>query len=152
LAHRVIEYVEDGLAQPSEPSIPASIGRVTSRPRTCRAHQQVGDEVDFPSSFGHRQWMLHPVDADFEATTLQDSAKRTRLIISATRYSPDYPAKSLAGAVSVVGVGAGIAASVGSGASAVDHDALITDPGSHGSHRRERGGQDGRRCALRVCW
>jgi hypothetical protein len=107
LAHRVIEYVEDGLAQPSEPSIPTSIGRVTSRPRPCRAHQQVGDEVDFPSSFGHRQWMLHPVDADFEATTLQDSAKRTR---------------------------------------------LITDPGSHGSHRRERGGQDGRRCALRACW
>ena len=90
-------------------SIPTSIGRVTSRPRRCRAHRQVGDEVDFPSSCGHRQWMLHPVDADFEATTLQDSAKRTRLIISATRYSPDYPAKALARAVSVVGVGAGIA-------------------------------------------
>jgi hypothetical protein len=58
LAHRVIEHVEDGLAQ-----------------------------------------RLGAVDADTEAATLQDSAKWIRLIISATRYSPDYPAKALARAV-----------------------------------------------------
>ena len=81
-----------------DPSRPTSIGRVTSRPRSRRSDQQLGDQRRVLGRALHqRQRVLDPSMSMPSATTQQDSAKCTPSIINATRSSPDRSARQQLG-------------------------------------------------------
>src|SRR6185312_14679724 len=104
LDYRVIEHVDHGLRSALDPSIPTSIGRVTSRPRPRRSTSGSVTSVAFsvePSTSA--SGCLTPSMPIPRATTQQDSAKCTPSIINATKSSPHRSADSSpARAVSVI--------------------------------------------------